>query len=165
MILCACDPDCHTPAFAIFNGLKLMKWELLRTGRSGHIDRVFPGIKAIIQTWRPALLVIENQYLPTGPEAARRFKPVSQLVAARSMITAVFIMANIEYRLVEPFAWQRTLGGAGLGREQLKRRSILKASDIAGAKIEDHNIADAINIGHWYITRNRLTRKASECLR
>jgi Holliday junction resolvasome RuvABC endonuclease subunit len=165
MILCACDPDCRTPAFAIFSDLKLLKWELLDTGRTGDIDRVFPGIRAIIETFRPGLLVIENQYLPTGPEAARRFKPVSQLVAARAMITAIFAKANIEYRLIEPFSWQQTLGGANLGREQLKRRSILKASDIARASIEDHNVADAINMGYWYVTRNRLTRKASECVR
>ncbi|HOV88044.1 MAG TPA: hypothetical protein PLM79_16935 [Syntrophobacteraceae bacterium] len=165
MIICACDPDCRTPAFALFDGTRLMKWKLLDTGRTGHIDRVLPDIQAIIDAWRPGLLVIENQYLPTGPEAAKRFKPVSQLVAARGMITAIFAISNIEYRLIEPFAWQKTLGGAGLGRDQLKRRSILKATDIAGALIEDHNVADAINIGYFYATRNRLTRKASECVR
>lgn len=165
MIICACDPDCRTPAFAVFDYARLVKWQLLRTGRRGHIDRVLPDIKAIIETWRPGLFVVENQYLPEGPEATRRFKAVSQLVAARAMISTVFALSNIECRLIEPFAWQETLGGAGLGRDQLKRRSILKASDIAGARIEDHNVADAINIGYWFVTKNRLTRKGVECVR
>lgn len=165
MILCSCDPDCKTPAFAVFRDVKLVKWVLLKTGRRGRIDRIMPDIKGIIDTWRPALLVIENQYLPGGPEAARRFKAVSQLVAARATIAAVFAMSNIGHRLIEPFAWQRSLGGAELGRDQLKRRSILKAGDIAGARIDNHNVADAINIGYWFVSRNRLTRSIGEAVR
>lgn len=165
MILCACDPDCRTPAFALFNDIRLIEWRLLKAGRSGQIDRLFPDIRGIIDLRRPSLLVIENQYLPAGEEGVQRFKSVSQLVAARAMITAVFIICNVEYRLIDPFTWQRTLGGGRLGREQLKRRSIIKASDIAGQAIEDHNVADAINIGYFYATRNRLTRKASACVR
>jgi Holliday junction resolvasome RuvABC endonuclease subunit len=165
MILCSCDPDCRTPAFAVFDGLRLMKWKLLNAGRTGHIDRLFPSIREIIEAFRPELLVIENQYLPSGPEAARRFKPVSQLVAARGMITAIFVISNVDYRLVEPFAWQKSLGGADLGREQLKRRSVLKASDIAGEAIQNHNVADAINMGFWFVKRSRLSIKAAECIR
>jgi Holliday junction resolvasome RuvABC endonuclease subunit len=165
MILCACDPDCRTPAFAIFSDLKLLKWELLKTRRAGRIERLFPRIQQLIDTWRPSLLVIENQYLPSGSEASRRFKPVSQLVAARAMITAIFAISNVEYELIEPFAWQCTLGGAGLGREQLKSRSIIKATEIAGEAIENHNVADAINMGFWFVKRSRLTIKAGECIR
>lgn len=165
MIVCSCDPDCSTPAFAVFSETRLVAWELLKTGRKKRIHRIFPHILGIIHSWRPKLLVIENQYLPAGAEGVRRFKPVSQLVAARAMITALFAISNIDYRLIEPFAWQQSLGGAGLGRQQLKRRSLIKASDIAGRPIEDHNLADAINMGYWFVTKNRLTRKARECVK
>lgn len=165
MILCSCDPDCNTPAFAVFHDMKLTNWELLRAGRGGDIDRLLPDIKAIIDTWRPGMLVIENQYLPPGPEGASRFRAISRLIAARAMITAVFVISNIDYRVVEPFAWQRTLGSSKIGRDQLKRCSILKASDIAGVRIEDHNVADAINIGHWFLANYRLTRRAIECVK
>lgn len=161
----ACDPDCRTPAFAVFDGTRLRHWQLLQAGRAGHVERVFPDIEAIIGAWRPRLLVIESQYLPSGAEAARRFQAVSRLVEARGMIAAIFAVSNIDHRLVAPFAWQSSLGGAALGREQLKRRSILKASKIAGARIEDHNVADSINIGYWFVTAQRFGRKVSECVR
>ena len=164
MVICSCDPDCATPAFAIFNGLRLVKWELLKTTRYGSLESLFPAIRAIAEEWRPELLVIENQYLPAGPEGVRRFRFVSQLVAARAMITAVFLMCDIRYRIVEPLTWQQSIGGSKLGRDRLKRRSILKASNIAGEMIEDHNIADAINIGYWFITQNRLATKPISCV-
>ncbi len=66
------------------------------------------------------------------------------------MITAVFILSGVECRIIEPFAWQQTLGGSGLGRDKLKALSILKASAIAGERIDDHNLADAINMGFWW---------------
>jgi len=165
MVICSCDPDCTTPAFAIFSGMKLVEWKLLKTGRDQGIDKVLPDIKGLIDTWRPELLVIENQYLPPGPEGARRFRSISQLVAARAMITAVFVIGNIDYRIVEPFTWQRSLGGSARGRQELKALSIIKASDIASARIEDHNIADAINIGYWFVTKNRISFRSADCVR
>lgn len=161
MMVCACDPDCSTPAFALFSDKKLVHWELLKTGKGGRIEKALSDIKAIIDMWRPELLVIENQYLPPGLEGVRRFRSVSRLVAARAMITAVFAISHIEYQIIEPFTWQRTLGGSRLGRDQLKNRSMLKASDIAGQAIEDHNLADAINLGYWFVTSNRIG-KANE---
>jgi Holliday junction resolvasome RuvABC endonuclease subunit len=150
MILCACDPDTRTPAFALFDGTKLIEWQILK----GQIDRLLPEVKYLIDTWHPELLVIENQFLP-AMDALRKFRSVSQLVSARAMIMAVFILSGIPYQVIEPFAWQRTLGGAKLGRDQLKHRSILKASDIAREKIENDNIADAINMGFWFAVNNR----------
>jgi hypothetical protein len=139
-------------------------WKLLEIGKYESFARSFPAIEAIVRDWKPEMLVIENQYLPSGPEGDIRFRAVSELVAARAMITAVFLLtdSSIQYRLVEPLTWQRSLGGSGLGRDRLKRRSILKASHIAGEKIEDHNVADAINMGHWFVTINRLAGKTGE---
>jgi len=167
MIVVACDPDCATPAFAIFNGQRLLKWELLKTARHSSLEILFPSIRAIAERWRPEMLVIENQYLPSGKDAPYRFRSISQLVAARGMITALFLVYcnGMQYRIIEPLTWQQSIGGSKLGREQLKRRSILKASDIARERIDDHNVADAINIGYWFVTKNRITGKAMECAR
>ena len=153
MIVCACDPDTTTPAFAVFNDLRLSDWRLLK----GKTSLLLQDVKALVEIWRPDLLVIENQYLPPTRNAVKRFRSVSQLVSARAMITAVFILAGTDFQLVEPFSWQRSLGGAGLGRDQLKELSVLKASDIAGKKIQDHNVADAINLGYWWVSTQRST--------
>ncbi len=150
MILCACDPDTRTPAFAFFDHTKLIGWHLMK----GRIDNLLPEVSLLIDARHPDLLVIENQFIP-ATDAPHKFRSVSQLVSARAKITAVFILSGIPYRVIEPFSWQRTLGGAKLGREQLKLRSTLKASDIAGEKIENHNIADAINMGFWFAAGSR----------
>lgn len=145
-IICACDPHTSSPAFAIFQGRKLLAKKVI----TGEPAKLLFEIKGAIDTWRPSLLVIENQYLPLSIDAIRRFRSVSSLIAARAMITAVFILSGVECRIIEPFAWQQTLGGSGLGRDKLKALSILKASAIAGERIDDHNLADAINMGFWW---------------
>lgn len=145
-IICACDPHTSSPAFAIFQGRKLLAKKVI----TGEPAKLLFEIREAIDTWRPSLLVIENQYLPLSIDAIRRFRSVSSLIAARAMITAVFILSGVECRIIEPFAWQQTLGGSGLGRDKLKALSILKASAIAGERIDDHNLADAINMGFWW---------------
>jgi hypothetical protein len=151
-IICACDPHTSTPAFAVFQGRKLVAKKVL----AGEPAKLLPEIKTAIDTWHPNLFIIENQYLPLSIDAIRRFRSVSSLIAARAMITAVFILSEVDCRIVEPFAWQQTLGGSGLGRDRLKALSVLKASAIAGERIEDHNLADAINLGFWYAANRDL---------
>lgn len=147
MVVCACDPHTKTPAFAFFNEGKLLSWYLLK----GTSPQWLLDVKTMVDAHQPELLIIENQYLPLSIDAVRRFRSVTKLVSARAMITAVFILSGIDYEVVEPFAWQRTLGTSRLGTEELKRLSIIKACDVAQQMIEDHNIADAINLGYWWI--------------
>ena len=147
MVVCACDPHTKRPAFAFFNEGRLLSWRLL----NGTSREWLHEVKAIVDAEQPELLVIENQYLPPSIDAVRRFRSVTKLVSARAMITAVFILSGIPYEIVEPFAWQRSLGSSNLGTEELKRLSIIKASDIAEQNIDDHNIADAINLGFWWV--------------
>jgi hypothetical protein len=71
------------------------------------------------------------------------------------MIQGAFLLAGVPAVLVEPFSWQKSLGGSRLGRESLKRLSVIKASDIAGTPIENHNIADAINIACYSVKERR----------
>jgi hypothetical protein len=147
MVVCACDPHTKTPAFAFFDESNFLSWRLL----NGTSRQWLHEVKSIVDAERPELLIIENQYLPPSIDAVRRFRSVTKLVSARAMITAVFILSGICYEIIEPFAWQRSLGGSNLGTEELKRLSIIKASDIAQQNIDDHNIADAINLGHWWV--------------
>ena len=147
MVICACDPHANNPAFAFFEQESFLSCHLL----NGTSRQWLTELKAIVDAKEPELLVIENQYLPLSIDAVRRFRSVAKLVSARAMITAVFILSGIRYEVVEPFAWQRTLGTPRLGTEELKRLSIIKACDVAQQLIEDHNIADAINLGHWWI--------------
>jgi hypothetical protein len=147
MVVCACDPHTKRPAFAFFDEGKFLSWHLL----NGTSRQWLHELKAIVEAKQPQLLIIENQYLPLSIDAIRRFRSVTKLVSARAMITAVFILSGIRYEIVEPFTWQRSLGASNLGTEELKRLSIIKASEVAQQNIDDHNIADAINLGAWWI--------------
>jgi hypothetical protein len=144
--ICSVDPDVDTPALALFVDRKLTKWTCLKGKQFSWITLV----PDLITQWEPDLLVIEAQYIPRM--LTNRAQSIFQLVAARAMICGCFILAGIPWELVEPFSWMQSLGGAKLGREQLKIRSFLRASDIAQCKIESEHVADSICIGQWWIS-------------
>ena len=150
MITCACDPDTNRPAFCIYQDKTPTQWFSLQSNGKHWLH----NLQEIIDRFSPHILIIENQYLPKTPDAGRRFRSVANLVSARSVIQCVFALAGIPDQLIEPFAWQQTLGGSGLARHNLKQLSMLKASDLVNQSITDHNIADAINIGFWWVTNN-----------
>ena len=147
MIFCACDPDTKTPAFALFNQTRLAASLLLKSTKSEHWLVQLPEL---IDSWRPELLVIENQWVPNTRGNSAAIPTILNLAAARGMIEAMFLFRNIPNELVNPLAWQRTLGGSALGRQALKTHSLIKATSIAGHKITNDHVADAINIGLWW---------------
>lgn len=152
MIICACDPDTQTPAFAIFNETRLVHYDCFMA-KSQHWLFKIDGLIAI---YKPELLVIEAQFIPSNPDGIRRFQSISELCAARGMVQAIFSLKGIPSILAHPFHWQRSLGGSFKGRDALKQLSQIKASDIVGSQIANINIADAICIGDWYVRTHRL---------
>ena len=118
-IICACDPHTSSPAFAIFQGRRL----LAKKVTTGEPAKLLFEIKEAIDTWHPSLLVIENQYLPLSIDAVRRFRSVSSLIAARAMITAVFILSGVECRVIEPLRLATNLGRLGPRPGQASRPS------------------------------------------
>ena len=149
MRICSVDPDVDSPAFALFVDGKLKNWNAMKAKKFQWL----PLVPQLIELWQPDLLVIEDQYLPRM--MTDRAKSIFQLVSARAMICGCFILAGIPWETVQPFSWQQSLGGSRLGRDQLKQRSFIVASDIAGFKIENEHIADAISMGQWFITNHR----------
>lgn len=147
MIICSCDPDTQTPAFAIYEDKHIRFWDCFMSGDEHWLHRV----ESLIRKTRPELLVIEAQFIPSGKEGHRRFKSVSELCAARGAIQAIFRLHGIESVLAQPYAWQQSLGGSRAGRDALKRLSKIKASAITGVPIENINTADAICIGDWWV--------------
>lgn len=152
MILCACDPDTQTPAFAVYAGKHILFWDCLVT----KTDHWLHQVATIISRHNPELLVIESQFIPPNKDGIRRFKSIAELCAARGAIQAVFRLHGIPSVLAHPFEWQQSLGGSRAGRDALKRLSKIKAGDITGMPISNINTADAICIGDWWVkTRMR----------
>lgn len=153
MIVCACDPDTQTPAFAVFNDTNLVHYDCFLAKTKHWLFK----IEGLIIMCKPDLLVIEAQFIPSTRDGFRRFQSISELCAARGMVQAIFNMKNIPSVLAHPFKWQKSLGGSFKGRDALKQLSQIKASDIAGVPIANINIADAICIGDWYVRTNRMS--------
>jgi hypothetical protein len=147
MIICACDPDTQTPAFAIYNKTRLIHYDCLIP----KLNHWVFNLDGIITMCKPELLVIEAQFIPPNAGGIRRFQSIAELCAARGMVQALFLVRGIPSVLIHPFQWQKSLGGSCKGREALKRSSQIKAADIAGAPIANINTADAICIGDWYV--------------
>jgi len=159
MKFCSCDPDTQTPAFAIFDNLRLIQWDCFVSRDTHWLHQV----EQFIRQHKPDLLVIEAQFIPPNRAGIRRFQSISELCAARGMVQAIFSMKNIPSVLVHPFHWQKSLGGSLKGRDALKQLSQIKATDIAGVPIANINIADAICIGDWWVKTHRKDVRYGQC--
>ena len=155
--ICSCDPDSNTPSFALFVGR-----EVLWVGKVA----VEPGglwLRQVACLARHSdLRVIEGQYLPANlppREAIKRWPSLLTLIVARGEIQAQWKVLGKTAHVVQPGTWQRSLGASSLGRDRLKGLSRMKASDILQRKVTDHNIADAVNLGHWFIEERQWLEK------
>jgi hypothetical protein len=155
--ICSCDPDSNTPSFALFVGR-----EVLWVGKVA-VEPVGLWLRQVACLARHSdLLVIEGQYLPANlppREAIKRWPSVLTLIVARGEIQAQWKVLGKTAHVVQPGTWQRSLGATALGRERLKGLSRLKASDILQRTVTDHNIADAVNLGHWFIEERQWLEK------
>lgn len=150
MVVVSCDPEVGCPTFAVY-----------RDGLFADIKQFKGAWVKSLRDWlsgvRPDFLVIEEQYLPVHlgyKTAISRFRSVSALVAARGKIEAIAELCGAKVVRVSPFTWQSIIGGSKLGRERLKQLSCECACNITKHNVFDHNIADAVCIGLWYL-RNK----------
>ena len=150
-VLIAIDPDTKKQAAAF-----------------GHIDVAKPNT-AVIESVDPlevlrefgiifrgfrngtlVKLVVEDQYY------ARNIKTFKQLVEVRAMLETVGNLMGYEIMPpVHPKTWGVAIGCEARERRlERKERSKRVASVVVDRKIEDHNVADAINI--WCYAREGL---------
>jgi len=92
-------------------------------------------------------VVIEGQYYH------RNIKTFMDIAEKRIAITTICQLYGIPYTVILPSKWQTILDiSRTTPRAMRKELSLKHASAIAGMSIIDNNIADAINLGWYYIT-------------
>ena len=140
-----------TPAYAYFNNGKLIEYAELKKEKSETLTIFSRKIFKILSRISPNLVLIEGQYL--GKNAQSLIK----VVEGRMLWEASAYMQAIKIIQIMPAVWQsRRLGNIRMGRKRLKELSILRAKSEfkINEKVSD-NVADAINIGAYYLDLHR----------
>ncbi|MCP4599226.1 MAG: hypothetical protein GY847_01595 [Proteobacteria bacterium] len=152
MIFCAIDPETKYPAFAVFDNTKLIERGVVKMKRKeGGIHPAFfyKFTELALQT---EALIIEDQWIPIG--RSELFKSVSYLVAARAKVEVHWDRQQKRVCRIMPYRWQNEALSRprerNLKTEEARTRSCIVASKIAREKIDNHNIAAAVCIGHWF---------------
>ena len=139
-LIVSCDPSTQKSAFAIFSKSGLERYAKVET-RFGEIRTFFNQFEN-----NEFAFFIEDQYLNLN------VKTLMRLVSARTMIlTLARVAGAVKCEAIPPQRWQTIMLGVGIKakRDQRKRVSCLMASEIAGRKIDDPDVADAICIGDY----------------
>ncbi len=160
MIFCAIDPETKFPAFAVFDNTRLVDRGVVKMKKKeGGID---PGFfhKFTALASQTEALIIEDQWIPVG--RSELFKSVSYLVAARAKVEVHWDRQQKRVCRVMPYRWQNEAltrpGERRLKSDEARERSCVIASKIAREKIENHNIAAAVCLGHWFGSMYRMQK-------
>ena len=139
MYLVACDPGSKFCAFAVFKDSKFTSYCKVKSD--------FKNIRKFFSSYKENFkFCIEDQYLNLNA------RTLIKLVTVRTMVlTLAKVEGAVETEVIPPQRWQTVILGVKIKskREQRKRLSLLLAEKIAGRKIGDSDIADAICIGEY----------------
>lgn len=110
--------------------------------------------------WReifPTHLAIEEPWAITGHSAATASALNRMLGAIVAHYHDTKSMRAVH--LVQVSAWRKTCGIRGRGTDVLKRAAIRFASALTSQEITDHNQAEAIGVGHHFVSTYKETEK------
>lgn len=154
MKLVSFDPEVEHPVATVFVGGKRTA---TRTFGSEGGDWVFE-VQRFLQTERPDLVLIEDQYMPALPSRGlilARAKSVFALVASRGCLECLCRLQKIQVELVNPLSWQTIIGGSKQGREKCKKASKSLYRSVVGMSAVTDDVADSFCIGWWWLQRQR----------
>ena len=140
MLVVACDPGTKHCAFAVYRRGKLIE--------TVKVKSTFEKIKSFFESiGQDFTLIVEDQYLNLNVHTLKK------LVEIRTM---VIVLARL-YRatkclIIPPQKWQRVELGLHIKSKREQRKKVAKviASSIAGEKVKDSDIADAVCIGDYF---------------
>lgn len=170
--ICAIDASTNNFAFSIFKNGDLIKYEKLNFMGSSFYDKLgYAAEKSgdAIKSSKVDALVIEHTVFMNSP------KTMSELATIQGAILGSAYSVGIrEFKTVGPIAWQSFIGNGRLtdkdkqaimdeypGKSKswykAKERDIRKEKTISfvnryyQTSVSDHDIADAIGIGHYAV--------------
>lgn len=144
MKILAIDPGKHHHSYSSWDGSRLVDW-----GKYSSEDLGF---------WSDLIkkhdkVYVEDQFISRGKNVS--VKSMFSLVRAAQELITLAKLYGKDWERISPKKWESKVLHASrrMLRPELKRLSKLIASEVAGEKIVDHDIADAICIGLAVVTK------------
>lgn len=139
------DPGLAATGFAVLGTLprggELCRWGVVRTSSrtpaSARLEKIYTGVRELMEQWHPILLVVEDVYvLDRFPRAA------IQLGEVRGVIALAAHHCGIELLQLPPTEVKRSLTGNGRARKDQVGRALQAVLGVAEPITPDH-AADA----------------------
>jgi len=145
-MIIAIDPSKKTPAVAIFDKGKFKKAFKLSRSKKGYYDSLYDLMNYAKE--HDAQIIIEDQYKGIN------FNSITSLIECRAEIQAIAALVGVPIEIIHPKTWQTKalhIRGKRMCRNDLKKLSKIRASELIGKEIKDHDLADAINMADVWL--------------
>lgn len=156
------DPGSRITGIGIIDGERLIHAESLRLGDGPmpeRLGRIFVGVGALIERFRPDIAAVETVFMSRNPQAAIK------LGQARGAAVCAAVAAGLEIHEYAPRAIKQAIvgrGGAGKGQVQHMIRVLLKLSEAPG---EDAADALAVALCHLHTAQTQARLPAGLIMR
>ena len=166
MVYCGIDASTTAVGWSIFNGTDLIDYGCFRPNGDDWRDRtqqIAPFIKQLLEKYHVDKVILED--VPLMDKRGK--KTLVILGAVQGMLLGVTSSMNIPTEFILPSSWRSPIGlfdgtKAGTHRDEMKRKSIEKANERFGLKLNwvspcskknDDDIADAILVAYSQISK------------
>jgi len=156
------DPGSRITGIGIIDGERLIHAEALRLGDGPmpeRLGRIFVGVGALIERFRPDIAAVETVFMSRNPQAAIK------LGQARGAAVCAAVAAGLEVHEYAPRAIKQAIvGRGGAAKEQVQHmiRILLKLSESPG---EDAADALAVALCHLHTAQTLARLPAGMVLR
>lgn len=157
MRILSLDASTRSTGFAIFDDKKLEEYGVLTASSTDlikRINKIITGLEQVLTRGKIDQIIIE-EVRPEQGKNLQTYRALMWLQAAINfLVHEKFPKIKIEY--IYPNEWRKACGiktGAGVRREDLKKKDIAFALQTYGYQHNIDDEADAICIGHAYVNQ------------
>ena len=151
------DTSSKITGYAIFNDGKLIRYSSIdKSNIKDSDERMKDMVKcliALIEREAPDVVVIEETFLSKNPQTQ------CMLIMILGSVFGVCVYNNYNYYSLRPTQWRKAVHGDDeklpRKRDELKKWSINKVSELFGINDINDDISDAILIGQAFININK----------
>lgn len=145
-IVAAIDPSINRTGLAVFQGKQLSAYLLVRskTKEKSEFEKakiIYTQVREIVNQYGVNKIILE---VPTHWEVAGYESRESGSLQKLSVVCGMlYLLGNV--MTIYPHIWKRQIP-----KNVMRKRLMIRYPGIVTEKL-DHNVMDAIGIGHWYV--------------
>ncbi len=148
-VVLALDPSINYPGHSVFRGKNLEAYGLRRTWRGKkpsdqvRLRQLLCDVGSLCSEYQPSVVVIEDYQFRTSDVSERNKDNLKKMIWSIGVCVVAVPTTCAEVVLVTPKEWKGS---------KSKETTIQEARLIYGLRDLNNNVADAIMIGHHYIS-------------